>query len=59
MDYLHRAKRFRDQAEECRRLAELARSHHARDAYLAVAKSSIKLAEDMEFLGHPAWPAAE
>jgi hypothetical protein len=50
VDYTERAKRFRDNAEECRQLADRAHSDSARQTYLNVAKSYDLMAEDLESL---------
>ena len=52
MDYLERAKRFRDQAEECRQLAELAVSDSVRRTYASVARSYDLMADDLDALAN-------
>ena len=49
-DYLARAKKYREKAEECRQLASYAQNDSARDSYLMVAGNYEKAANDVELL---------
>jgi hypothetical protein len=50
MDYLRSARRYRDKAEERRRLAELAHTEDARRSNLRIAESYDAIAGDVEML---------
>ena len=50
MDYLEKAKRYREEAAECRRRAALAQPTAARRVYLRVADSFDRMVADMELL---------
>jgi hypothetical protein len=50
LDYAERAKRFRDQAKECRELADQAYLDSSRQTYVNVARSFDLMAAEMDAL---------
>jgi hypothetical protein len=59
-DSLSKAKRFRDRAEECRRLSELSGHHEISHHYARITQHYIALAEAEEKLaGRPPPPLLE
>jgi hypothetical protein len=49
-EFLQRAKKYREKAEECRQFASHAQNETARDSYLMVADNYEKAANDVELL---------